>query len=232
MLSLPVEDNGSVSSSYTHIHDVNQEKRNALFNWNRRKPALTKRVRSILILIFGSIIIFALALSLGLGLGLRPATLPPKTPALSVVDLGYAQYQGFSSEGVDKWLGIRYAATPVGKLRFAAPAPPPRLEGIQSATQHGNICLSVHASTSTNPSSPGQSEDCLFLEVYAPSNATSKSNLPFGGNPNHVVLGGSSAGAPSVTLQLAAYGGRDEGLFHATAAESQSFGALRTVEES
>ncbi|KAL8906199.1 MAG: hypothetical protein Q9207_002167 [Kuettlingeria erythrocarpa] len=54
----------------------------------------------------------------------------------------------------------------------------------------------------------------------------------FGGNPDHVVLGGSSAGAASVTLQLVAYGGKDESLFHATAAESQSFGALRTVEES
>lgn len=45
-------------------------------------------------------------------------------------------------------------------------------------------------------------------------------------------MGGSSAGAGSVTLQLTAYGGKDEGLFHATAAESQSFGALRTVSES
>lgn len=45
-------------------------------------------------------------------------------------------------------------------------------------------------------------------------------------------MGGASAGAASVTLQLAAYGGRNDGLFHATAAESQSFGALRTVSES
>lgn len=45
-------------------------------------------------------------------------------------------------------------------------------------------------------------------------------------------MGGASAGAASITLQLAAYGGRDDGLFHATAAESQSFPALRTVSES
>lgn len=51
----------------------------------------------------------------------------------------------------------------------------------------------------------------------------------FGGNPGHVVMGGASAGAGSVTLQLAAYSGRNDGLFHATAAESQSFGAVRTV---
>ena len=54
----------------------------------------------------------------------------------------------------------------------------------------------------------------------------------FGGDPNHVVMGGDSAGAGSVTLQLAAYGGRDDNLFHGSIAESQSFGALRTVSES
>ena len=51
----------------------------------------------------------------------------------------------------------------------------------------------------------------------------------FGGDPGHVTMGGASAGAGSVVLQLAAYGGRDDNLFHATAAESQSFGAVRTV---
>ena len=42
-------------------------------------------------------------------------------------------------------------------------------------------------------------------------------------------MGGDSAGAQSVDLHVTAYGGRDDGLFHATAAESQSFSGLRTV---
>ena len=54
----------------------------------------------------------------------------------------------------------------------------------------------------------------------------------FGGDPNHVVIGGNSAGAASVTLQLTAFNGRNDGLFHASAAESQSFAAVRTVGES
>ncbi len=54
----------------------------------------------------------------------------------------------------------------------------------------------------------------------------------FGGDPGHVVIGGDSAGAGSVTLQLAAYDGRNDNLFHGSIAESQSFGALRTVDES
>ena len=51
----------------------------------------------------------------------------------------------------------------------------------------------------------------------------------FGGDPGHVTMGGDSAGAQSVDLHVTAYGGRDDGLFHATAAESQSFSGLRTV---
>jgi carboxylesterase type B len=47
-----------------------------------------------------------------------------------------------------------------------------------------------------------------------------------------VTLGGASAGAASVNLHLVAYGGRDDGLFHAAAGESNSFGAQLTVEES
>ena len=54
----------------------------------------------------------------------------------------------------------------------------------------------------------------------------------FGGNPDHVVIGGDSAGAASVSLHLSAYGGKDEGLFHGAAAESISFGTLLTAKES
>lgn len=152
-------------------------------------------------------------------------------------------------------------------------------------------------------------EDCLFLDVYAPSNASDASKLPvmffiqgggfatnsnpnfngsglvlasemnmivvnfnyrvgpygflagqeileggsvnnglkdqrkamewvqqhiaqFGGDSGHVVLSGDSAGAASINLQLTAYGGRDDHLFHASAAESQSFATILTVAES
>jgi carboxylesterase type B len=42
-------------------------------------------------------------------------------------------------------------------------------------------------------------------------------------------LGGASAGAASVVLQLTAYGGRDDKLFQAAAAESQAFPPIRNV---
>lgn len=47
-----------------------------------------------------------------------------KHPNLTV-DLGYAQYKGFrTSNGIDKWFGMRYAAPPLGDLRFRAPQDP------------------------------------------------------------------------------------------------------------
>ena len=58
------------------------------------------------------------------------------------------------------------------------------------------------------------------------------SDQQFGGDPNHVILGGSSAGAGSIVLQLSAYGGRNDSLFIASAAESQSFPPVLTVAES
>lgn len=132
----PADSHHTANSSSTHIPDIiNQEKRNAVFKWGRRKPALTKHKKTILIILFGSIIVVALALGLALGFGFHHAA--QSTPVLPIIDLGYARYQGSSSKGVDQWLGIRYAATPTGELRFAAPAPPPRLNGIQSATQVG-----------------------------------------------------------------------------------------------
>lgn len=54
----------------------------------------------------------------------------------------------------------------------------------------------------------------------------------FGGDSGHVTIGGASAGGALVDLYMTAYDGRDDDLFHAAAAESQSFGAQLTIAES
>lgn len=47
-----------------------------------------------------------------------------KHPNLNI-DLGYTQYKGFRTpDGIDRWLGMRYAAPPLGDLRFRAPKDP------------------------------------------------------------------------------------------------------------
>jgi hypothetical protein len=54
----------------------------------------------------------------------------------SLVKLEYSSYQGTSfPSGVSQWLGIRYAAPPVGKLRFRAPQDPLQNSTVQIADQ-------------------------------------------------------------------------------------------------
>ena len=50
-----------------------------------------------------------------------------------LVDLGYTKYQGTKlNNGITQWLGMRYAAPPVGDLRFRAPVDPPKNLTVQS----------------------------------------------------------------------------------------------------
>jgi len=56
--------------------------------------------------------------------------------------------------------------------------------------------------------------------------------IQFGGDPNHVVLHGASAGAGSVAYHVTAYGGRNDHLFVGAIPESPFFPTHRTVAES
>lgn len=91
------------------------------------------------------------------------------------VDVGYTSYSGTAlGNGVTQWLGMRYAAPPVGDLRFRAPMDPESQDGPIEADSQGPICLG----TGSGPPTNDMDEDCLFMSVYAPSNATSNSKLP------------------------------------------------------
>lgn len=52
------------------------------------------------------------------------------------VSLGYSTYHGATlNNGVSQWLGMRYAAPPLGPLRFAAPADPVNTSEVQGANK-------------------------------------------------------------------------------------------------
>ena len=56
-----------------------------------------------------------------------------------VVDLGYAKYRGQAlASGVKQFVGMRFAAPPLGNLRFRAPQKPKKEEGIQDASEVGD----------------------------------------------------------------------------------------------
>ncbi|KAJ4395314.1 hypothetical protein N0V91_010913 [Didymella pomorum] len=251
-----------------------------------------------------------------IGLLLYVATLLQLAAAVNVtVDLGYARYRGKDiGNGVVRWAGMRYArsVSRVDGLRFTAPQEPLEEPNkvTTDASKFGPLCIGTQSDLKAEFGSRW-SEDCLFVNVFAPSKATNTSNLPvyvfiqgggfnmngnanydgadlidagagdmvvvnfnyrvgpygflaskeveanqtlslnnglkdqrlllswvqkyiheFGGDANHVTLGGASAGGGSVVLQLTAFGGRNDNLFHAVAAESAAFPPLRNVEQS
>ncbi|KAJ7678166.1 alpha/beta-hydrolase [Mycena polygramma] len=70
-----------------------------------------------------------------------------------IIDLGYARYQGaVSAANISQYLGIRYAAPPLGDLRFRAPHPPFNVTGVQQATAQPIQCL--QASSGKSPTNP------------------------------------------------------------------------------
>ncbi|KAL1866677.1 hypothetical protein Daus18300_006621 [Diaporthe australafricana] len=99
----------------------------------------------------------------------------------TLVDLGYAKYQGTTvGAGVNQWLGLRFAAPSVPPLRFSAPQPPLDESEVQDATKEGALCVSANNQEGLQFDSARQpmAEDCLFAAVYAPANATDQSMLP------------------------------------------------------
>ncbi|KAK3372532.1 Alpha/Beta hydrolase protein [Podospora didyma] len=199
---------------------------------------------------------------------------------------------------------MRYAAPPVGDLRWRAPVEPPHTDGVTKAIWFRSICLGIN----TAYPNADHDEDCLFANVWAPTGATAESKLPvwiffpgggyvaitnanwngaevveksghnivlvnfnyrvglwgflaservradgdlnlglldqrrlmawvkthiasFGGDPDHVVIHGASAGAGSVAMHMVAHGGRNDNLFIGAMAESLFFPAQPFVSE-
>ncbi|XP_015284072.1 PREDICTED: cholinesterase-like [Gekko japonicus] len=76
------------------------------------------------------------------------------------------------SGSVTAYLGIPYAEPPVGKLRFQKPLPHQPWSQVLEATSFGNSCsqllLPGTPQTSMWTVSPPLSENCLFLNIWAP----------------------------------------------------------------
>ncbi|KUJ11171.1 alpha/beta-hydrolase [Mollisia scopiformis] len=121
------------------------------------------------------------------------ASVKAANSSLPIVDLGYAFHQAQysisnQSNVYYNFSNIRYAAPPLGNLRFAATEAPlnNRSAGVQDGS-YGNICPQAFANwqigaLSLNPGASNENEDCLFLDVVVPQyvydNKASKSPSP------------------------------------------------------
>src|SRR5256885_14465969 len=72
------------------------------------------------------------------------------------------------------FLGIPYAAPPVGELRWKAPAPPATWQGVRDATKFGARCMQGNIFGDMVFRDAGPSEDCLMLNVWTPENVAKK----------------------------------------------------------
>jgi para-nitrobenzyl esterase len=82
-----------------------------------------------------------------------------------------------ASGDVRQFLGIPYAAPPIGDLRWKAPQPAAPWQGTREAMQFGHHCVQFTDYKDMIFRDPGPSEDCLTLNVWAPAGAK-RGSLP------------------------------------------------------
>ena len=119
-----------------------------------------------------SVVLLVSATSLASASGGKPAAPAPPVKAQSLtVTTDDGQLVGRTTGPVDQWLGIPYAAPPVGPLRWEPPEAAASWTGVRSARFYGNEC--------TQPGNPPvNTEDCLYLNVYAPAVIPQGAKLP------------------------------------------------------
>ncbi|MGO9776070.1 MAG: carboxylesterase/lipase family protein [Terracidiphilus sp.] len=91
---------------------------------------------------------------------------------------GKAHGKTLNDGKVKAFIGLPYAAPPVGDLRWKTPQPPVKWKGVRDASKFGAHCAQGHVFDDMIFQDSANSEDCLFLNVYTPANAKAKSKLP------------------------------------------------------
>ena len=111
-----------------------------------------------------------------------PSPPPPPTGFITsrpgngspVVNTTTGMISGFTEGSVDFYLGIPYAAAPIGNLRFSKPQPHEPWDETYEALEYGKECPSRRITEESD-------EDCLTLNVFVPSNSrgdTTDNSLP------------------------------------------------------
>ena len=102
------------------------------------------------------------------------------TAAAEVVSTQTGTISGFTQNGVATWLGIPYAAPPIGELRWKPPQPVAASRQTYLATRFAPSCIQplrdqkIAYYFGDDPTA----EDCLYLNIWRPEGASSNAKLP------------------------------------------------------
>ena len=114
------------------------------------------------------LVVSLIALSAGAARADGPTTAPRAR-------IAQGDLQGVAlKDGVAAFLGIPYAAPPVGDLRWRPPAPPLAWQGVRRALDFGASCMQTISPRGYEPYTREYvtrgpvSEDCLYLNVWTP----------------------------------------------------------------
>jgi para-nitrobenzyl esterase len=143
-----------------------------------RIPAARRHGRVQLVEVLASlfavaIAVYAIAPADGIARGVaRRQSVGERSEARARVATGILQ--GEVVAGGRRWVGVPYAAPAIGTLRWRPPAPAADWRGVRQATRFAPACLQ----SATQYDVHRGSENCLYLNIYAPGARATRRPLP------------------------------------------------------
>jgi para-nitrobenzyl esterase len=86
-----------------------------------------------------------------------------------IVETSAGKVRGTTVDGVNIFKGIPYGGNTAGKNRFMPPTKPMAWTGVRDALAFGPSAPQISANPRGPAGSPGESEDCLVLNVFTPA---------------------------------------------------------------
>ena len=150
------------------------------------------------------IILISFGILIGMLLQTQQAAASLTSDEGTTVQTQYGVVQGVAEGEVSIFKGIPYAAPPIGEFRWRPPQPVKPWKGVREAKEYGPNCAQGGWGAAPGTIAEGSSEDCLYLNLWLPSNAKPDAKLPVmvwihGGG----FTGGSGAGRATSGEQFA-----------------------------